>query len=353
MISVGILGATGIVGQQYIQQLLHHPYFKITFLAASPDSAGKTYEEATRGRWHLSETCPDAIKNTRVHSIEEIAIAKQSCQLVFSAISSEAACQYEERYAQAGLIVVSNASYHRNTADVPLLIPEVNSHHLTIIPMQQKNRGWTKGFIVVKPNCSLQSYLIPLYPLHKAFKIKQVIVNTLQAVSGAGYPGVSSLTIADNVIPFIANEEEKTEREPLKILGSVHSNGILEAQGIAISAHCHRVPVLDGHLASVSVSFEKQVTKDEILSLWDSFPGLSLPSAPRRPIIYRHEEDRPQPRLDRLADKGMAVTVGRLRPCHVFDFRFTALSHNTIRGAAGGGILNAELLVAKKFVDSL
>jgi aspartate-semialdehyde dehydrogenase len=234
-----------------------------------------------------------------------------------------------------------------------VLIPEVNPEHAQMIPIQQKNRNWTKGFIVAKPNCSLQSYMIPLSPLHREFKVARLVVTTLQAVSGAGYPGVSSLDILDNVIPYIANEEEKSEQEPLKMWGHIQDHGICSASNIVISAHCNRVPVLDGHLACVSVQFEKKPNREEILHLWQSFQTLpqllQLPSAPEQSIIYLDAPDRPQPRQDRNAGKGMSVTVGRLRDCPLFDYRFVALSHNTIRGAAGGGILNAEFLMQQGY----
>lgn len=301
-VPVGILGATGIVGQNYLRLLKDHPLFEVVFLASS--------------------------KN-----VEEIETCLESCRFVFSAMSTEGAKQYEERYAQRGIPVISNASFHRASPDVPVLIPEVNPEHAAIIPIQQRNRGWKRGFIVTKPNCSLQSYMIPLAPLHARFKVKRLIVTTMQAVSGAGYPGVASLDILDNVIPYIEQEEEKSEQEPLKIWGRIRDNRIQAEEGIVISAHCNRVPVVDGHMACVSVQFETKPTRDEILQLWQ---GL---------VVYRDEAARPQPKLDRMAGNGMDVTVGRLRPCPVLDFRFVALSHNTIRGAAGGGILNAEFLL--------
>lgn len=334
---VGVLGATGIVGQHYIQLLQDHPFFELSFLAASKDSAGKRFSEALT-----------------VHAVDEIDLAKKSADFVFSALGNDAAKTFETLYAQAGLPVVSNASAHRLDPDVPLLIPEINPEHLKIIPEQQKRRGWEKGFIVAKPNCSLQSYLFPLFPLHKAFGIKTIILTTLQAVSGAGYPGVSSLDMIDNLIPYIGGEEEKSETEPLKILGALEK-GAFHPASIAISAHCNRVPVLDGHTACVSVEFVDKPTKEEILRLWKEFKGLpqtlSLPTAPLQPIIYREEKDRPQPKLDRMAEKGMAITVGRLRECPVLDFRFVALSHNALRGAASGGLLNAELLYRQGYLN--
>ncbi len=353
-IPVGILGATGMVGQQYVHHLMNHPWFEITFLAASDQSAGKSYSEAVSGRSHTPLQLTDRLQNFPVHRLDALEQAKKSCRFVFSAMTNEGAKQYEEIYAKNGFPVISNAGYHRLSSDVPVLIPEVNADHVQIIPMQKKNRGWDKGFIVVKPNCSIQSYMIPLAPLHKQFKVKQILVTTMQAVSGSGYPGVASLDILDNVIPHIVNEEEKSEQEPLKIWGEIRDNQIYAAKDISISAHCNRVAVMDGHLACVSVQFEKKPTKEEILNSWSTFQGipqkLNLPSAPPIPIIYREESDRPQPRKDRHAGNGMSVTVGRLRECPIFDYRFVGLSHNTIRGAAGGGILNAELLVQEGYI---
>lgn len=347
-IPVGILGATGMVGQQYLQLLSDHPWFEVCFLASSELSAGKLYREAVAGRWHLDQRIPEQLSNQLVYHIGDIEQAKRSCRFVFSAVSNEAAKEFEEKYAQNGLPVVSNASFHRRSPDVPMLIPEINPEHIDIIPMQRKNRNWDTGFILVKPNCSLQSYMIPLAPLHQKWRVKKVLVTTMQAVSGAGYPGVSSLDVIDNVIPYIANEEEKSEQEPLKIWGRIQGNKILNTSEIKISAHCNRVSVLDGHLACVSVQFEQKPEKEEILSSWDHFHALpqqlKLPSAPLTPIIYCRENDRPQPRRDRCIGEGMSVSVGRLRDCSIMDYRFVALSHNTIRGAAGGGILNAELL---------
>lgn len=353
-IPVGILGATGVVGQQYLQLLANHPWFEVSFLASSEQSAGKAYHEAVSGRWHMDTPIPEEFLNLPVHSIDEIQLAKNLCCFVFSAISSDAAKIYEERYAEKGISVISNAAYHRQTIDVPVLIPEVNPDHAHIIPLQQKNRHWSKGFIVAKPNCSLQSYMIPLAPLHPHFKVKRLFITTFQATSGAGYPGVPSLDILDNVIPYIAGEEEKSEQEPLKIWGHIEGSKIAPASHIVISAHCNRVPVLHGHLACVSVQFENKPHKEEILQAWKDFQGapqrLKLPTASDFPIIYRSELDRPQPRQDRNNGKGMSVTVGRLRECPLFDYRFTALSHNTIRGAAGGGILNAEFLMKQGYL---
>jgi aspartate-semialdehyde dehydrogenase len=264
---------------------------------------------------------------------------------------------YEELYAARGIPVLTNAGFHRRSVDVPVLIPEVNPEHAAVIPIQQKNRHWREGFIVAKPNCSLQSYMIPLAPLHRHFKIKRLLLTTMQAISGAGYPGISSMDIMDNIIPYIANEEEKSEQEPLKIWGTVSDSSILPTHDLLISAHCNRVSVLDGHMACVSVQFEQRPSQEEILNLWRNFQGLPqtihLPSAPPSPIAYLEDNDRPQPKRDRNFGNGMGVSVGRLRECPLFDYRFVGLSHNTIRGAAGGGILNAELLVHLGYLEGI
>ncbi|MDR1596329.1 MAG: aspartate-semialdehyde dehydrogenase [Treponema sp.] len=367
-IPVGILGATGMVGQQYIALLANHPWFEVRYAAASPRSAGKVYREAVGGRWNatrgdLGGSDSPAAASLIVEDANDvsraIAAAKRGdCAFVFSALEmgKDEIKTLEESYAAAGIPVVSNASSNRWTSDVPMLIAEVNPDHADIIPAQKKNRGWDKGFIAVKPNCSIQSYMTPLWALLRAgYGVERIIVNTLQAVSGAGYPGVPSLDIVDNVVPYIGGEEEKTEQEPLKILGSVQGNSITNASGPRISAHCSRVPVVDGHTACISLEFGgKKPSVDEIKRIWTSFKALpqelALPMAPLRPIIIREEQDRPQPRKDREADKGMAVSVGRIRPCNVFDIRFVAVSHNTVRGAAGGGILNAELLKVKGYL---
>jgi aspartate-semialdehyde dehydrogenase len=362
-IPVGILGATGMVGQNYITLLNDHPWFKVRFVAASPRSAGKPYKEAIAGRWHLDTVYAPAVGGLTVADANDVSAAvaaskRGACAFVFSALEmgKDESKALEESYAAAGIPVISNASAHRWTPDVPMLIAEVNSHHTDIIPVQQKSRGWDKGFIVVKPNCSIQSYMTPFHALITAgFEIKRAIVTTLQAVSGAGYPGVASLDIIDNIVPFIGGEEEKSEREPLKILGTVNNGVIEHTEFPKIAAHCNRVPVIDGHIACVSMEFgEKKPSIEEIKRIWSGFKALpqemNLPSAPIQPIIVREEDDRPQPRKDRNVDKAMAVTVGRVRPCPVFDARFVGCSHNTVRGAAGGGILNAELLKVKGFL---
>lgn len=362
-IPVGVLGATGMVGQQYISLLNDHPWFEVRYAAASPRSAGKKYKEAVAGRWHLEKTYTSNVGNIKVEDANDVSCAVAACKhnkcaFVFSALemNKDETRVLEEKYAASGIPVISNASAHRWDPDVPVLIAEVNPHHTDIIPLQKKTRGWDKGFIAVKPNCSIQSYMIPLHALVQAgYLIKKIIVTTMQAVSGAGYPGVPSLDIIDNIIPFIDGEEEKSEKEPLKIFGSIVNGEIQNAVMPKISACCNRVAVINGHTACVSLAFGlKKPSIEDIKEIWSAFRGFpqeeNLPMAPKQPIIYREEDNRPQLRKDRDADKAMAVVVGRLRPCNIFDIRFTAVSHNTIRGAAGGGILNAELLKHKGYL---
>lgn len=357
-VKVGVIGATGMVGQNFIRLLRNHPWFEVTYVAASPRSAGKKYVDAVAGRWVMDEDIPKAVENLVVGDASNIAEAKANSELIFSAVDldKQAVRDLEDQYASNGIPVVSNNSAHRWTPDVPMLIPEVNPGHIDIIPVQRKNRGWDAGLIAVKPNCSLQSYMTPVYALIVAgYPVESMIITTLQAVSGAGYPGPGSIDMLDNIVPFIKGEEEKSEREPLKILGRIKDGKIVDDDSIKISAHCNRVPVIDGHTACVSVKFKAdKPSPEEILKIWEEFTSepqkLNLPFAPERPIIYRKESDRPQPRRDRNADKAMAVTVGRLRECPVFDYRFVALSHNTIRGAAGGAILSAELIKAKGYL---
>lgn len=355
---VGVVGATGMVGQNYVRLLEDHPWFQITYVSASPRSAGKKYSQAVAGRWVMDEEIPDELAGLLVEDAADVKRAKAKCDFVFSAVGldKQAVRELEERYAASGVPVISNNSAHRHTEDVPMLIPEVNPHHTDIIPFQRKSRGWDRGFIVVKPNCSLQSYLPPVYALMTAgYAVEDIVVTTLQAVSGAGYPGVASIDVADNIVPFIGGEEQKTEHEPLRILGSVENGGFVYEDSLNISAHCNRVPVIDGHTACVSLKFRSdRPSLDEIVAIWNAFEAepqkLDLPFAPRPPIIYREEKDRPQPRRDRDAGRGMAITVGRLRDCPVMDIRFVALSHNTVRGGAGGAILSAELLKAKGYL---
>ena len=363
-IDVGVLGATGMVGQRYVKLLENHPWFRVTHVAASPRSAGKLYREAVANRWHIGEDVPPDVADLVVADANDAKSAVGKCRVVFSALEmdKEAIKSLEERYAELGLPVVSNASAHRWTADVPMLIPEVNPTHLDVIALQQKRRGWHKGFIVVKPNCSLQTYMMPLDALIKAgYPVRRMIVTTLQAVSGAGYPGTSGFDMTGNIVPFIAGEEDKTEREVLKILGRVTNEGIENAASPVVSSTCTRVAVVDGHTACVSLEFDlpngKKPSLEQIEQVWSEYRSLpqelALPSAPQRPIVVRHEENRPQPRRDAECQKGMACVIGRLRACPVLDVKFVALSHNTKRGAALGGILNAELLKAKGFFDQL
>jgi aspartate-semialdehyde dehydrogenase len=357
-IKVGVLGATGIVGQNYLKLLANHPWFDVVYLAASPNSAGKKYADAVAGRWHMDADIPEAYRNMIVEDASNVSKAVGKCRLVFSAVEMDkkSILAIEEEYAAKGFGVVSNNSAHRATEDVPMVIPEINYAHLDIISQQRKRRGWQDGFLVVKPNCSIQSYMLPIYALIAAgYPISQMIISTMQAVSGAGYPGVASIDLIDNVMPTLADEEKKSEVEPAKILGKVAGGKIVPDASIRISAHCNRVAVSDGHIACVSLKFAgKKPDLDEIIKIWRGFKSLpqelKLPTAPIPPIIYRDEPDRPQPRKDRDAGNGMAVTVGRLRPCNVFDIRFVGLHHNTNRGAAGGAILTAELLVAKGYV---
>ncbi len=358
-IPVGLLGATGVVGQNYIKLLQNHTWFEITCLAASPRSAGKTYEKAVTEKWQMDIPVPENLSDMIVQDASKIDKVKSKCSFVFSAIelkSKDAIRELETKYAQNNIPVISNNSAHRWTPDIPMIIPEINHHHSDIIPSQQKNNNFKKGFIAVKPNCSLQSYLTPFFALQDAgYPIDKIILTTMQAVSGAGYPGVSSMDMIDNLVPFIGGEEEKTEQEPLKILGKIKDNKIMNSEEVKISASCNRVPVRDGHTACVSFSFkDNKISKKEILKIWKEFRSYpqeeKLPFAPKQPIIYLENEDRPQPVKDKNNDKGMAVTIGRLRECNILDYKFTSLSHNTIRGAAGGGILNAELLVKKGYL---
>ncbi len=356
---IGILGATGVVGQNYIKLLLNHPWFEIVDVAASPRSAGKTYFEAVKDKWQMPIPIPENLKNLIVRDVQDFDSLNKDVSFVFSAMDlpkKEDTRDVEFKYAQKGIPVISNSSANRWTPDVPMLIGEINHEHVNVIPIQKKNRGLTDGFVAVKPNCSLQSYLTAIYALEKAgYKVEKLIITTLQAVSGAGYPGVPSLDMIDNIVPYIGGEEEKTEQEPMKILGTIGDSGIVNDESIQISANCTRVPVTDGHTACVNVKFKEKIpSMEEIIRIWKEFRSvpqeLDLPFAPKQPIIYLENDNRPQPKKDRNNDKGMAVTVGRLRKDTVFDYKFIALSHNTIRGAAGGGILNAELLKAKGFI---
>ncbi len=348
-IPVGVLGATGAVGQRFVQMLANHPYFDLTVLAASERSAGKTYREATN--WILTDPMPDSLAETPVQEMD----TNLNCQLLFSALPTGQAYEWEHQYAAAGYAVFSNAGAHRMDSDVPLLIPEVNPEHLGLLQRQQAERGWQRGFIVTNPNCTSMPMTMSLAPL-RPFGVQSVIATSMQALSGAGYPGVPSLDAIDNIVPFVAESEEiKMGTEPNKMLG-MFNDGQVESAGIRISAHCNRVPVSDGHLVTVSVSFRDNPTQDDILEAWQSWnpvpQQLGLPTAPQPALVVRSESNRPQPRLDRMAGGGMATTIGRLRPCDVLDYRFVCLAHNTVRGAAGGSVLNAELMVAQGMLDA-
>ena len=340
---VGILGATGMVGQRFIQLLENHPQFEITALAASDRSQGKTFQEACT--WRLSGDMPAFVKSMKVEAPEP----PLDCELIFSSLPGDIARESEGAFANAGFPVISNSSAFRMDHDVPLLIPEVNPEHLAMLGAHRKNGEKQQGYIVTNPNCSTIMLALALAPLHSKFGVSSVVATTMQALSGAGYPGVASLAISDNVLPFIQGEEEKIEQETLKILGKLNGGSIEDAP-MSVSAQCHRVNVSDGHMAAVRVKLLRPATIDEVREAFASFTArpqeLRLHSAPEQPIIVREEVDRPQPRLDRDAGNGMSVTVGRLQPDNVLDYRFVALSHNTIRGAAGAAILNAELLIA-------
>ena len=351
----GIIGATGMVGQRFVSLLAEHPWFEVTTLAASARSKGKTYEEAVDGRWAFSWPIPKNIKDMTVLNASDVQSVADQVDFVFCAVDmNKGETQaLEEAYAKAETPVVSNNSAHRWTPDVPMLIPEINYKHTSVIPSQRKRLGTKRGFIVVKPNCSIQSYVPALEPLMD-FGVSEVNVCTYQAISGAGKTFASWPEMIDNVIPYIGGEEEKSEQEPLKIWGSVEGDIITKAQGPIISAQCIRVPASDGHMAAVSVRFVNKPDKGDILQRWASYEGepqrLKLPSAPARFLTYFEENDRPQTKLDRELYNGMGVTIGRLRPDNLYDYKFVCLSHNTLRGAAGGGVLSAELLAAQGYI---
>jgi aspartate-semialdehyde dehydrogenase len=344
----GVLGATGMVGQRLVSLLADHPWFELTEVAASERSSGKTYAEAVR--WHLDAPIPAGARDLVVRSLNP----SLECDFVFSALDSSVAGEAEEDFARAGYPVVSNSRNHRMDPDVPLLIPEVNAAHLDAIPLQQKNRGYDTGFIVTNPNCSTAGLVLVLKPLADAFGLEKIFVVTLQAISGAGYPGVASVDIQGNVVPFISGEEEKMEAEPQKLLGKWNGERFVDA-GLGISAHCNRVPVIDGHLECVSVSLKKIASLNEVREALREFEVSSeiaqLPSALRNPIVILEEQDRPQPRRDVNAGNGMAAVVGRVRECPLLDVKLTLLSHNLVRGAAGAALLNAELLAARGFLN--
>ena len=345
-IKVGILGATGTVGQRFIQLLENHPWFQITELAASESSAGKKYGDICQRK--LSTPIPEGIKNLIVKNCSP----DLDCKIVFSGLDAKVAGSIEMEFAQAGYPVISNARNFRMEEDVSLLIPEINPDHIKLVDSQKINRNFKSGFIVTNPNCSTIPLAMVLAPLHNKFGVDKVLVTTLQAISGAGYPGLPSLDIFDNVIPFIGGEEEKIETETIKILGQLQNKKVIPAP-ITISAQVNRVPVIDGHLMSVSIKLNNKFDIAEVEHLLSNFSAkpqaLNLPTAPMQPIIVRQEENRPQPRLDREAGDGMSIVVGRIRPCPVLDLKFSILGHNTIRGAAGAAILNAELLKEKGY----
>lgn len=346
-IPVGVLGATGAVGQKFVALLEDHPWFELCELAASDRSAGKSYKEATI--WRQYKPIPESLKDRAVKPCEP----SLDCRVVFSGLDSSVAGEIEEKFARAGYIVLSNSKNHRMDEDVPLLVPEINPEHLSLIGVQRKKRRWP-GAIVTNPNCSTIGLVMALAPIHRAFGVNRVIVTTMQALSGAGYPGHSAIDMLGNVVPFIGGEEEKVETEPLKIMGALEGDRIRFA-GFHISAHTNRVFVEDGHMECVSAELERKAGPDDVaraLAQFRSLPQeLNLPSAPQQPVIVTEEKDRPQPRFDRDAGKGMSAVVGRIRGCPVFDIRFVVLSHNTIRGAAGAAILNAELMKAQGFLQ--
>ncbi len=355
-LKVAILGGTGMVGQRFISLLHDHPWFEVHTIAASPRSAGKTYEEAVGGRWKLDTPMPEEVKSIVVKDVSDVKNVSLDVDFCFSAVdmTKEEIRAIEEEYAKAETPVVSNNSAHRWTEDVPMIIPEINPEHADIIPSQRKRLGTKRGFVAVKPNCSIQSYT-PVFYAWKEFEPCEAVVSTYQAISGAGKTFKDWPEMIENIIPYIGGEEEKSEKEPLKVFGHIESDRIVNYEGIKITSQCIRVPVLNGHTASVFVNFKKNPSKEELIEAMTSFSGepqkLNLPSAPKQFIRYMTEDDRPQVRLDVDYEKGFGVSVGRLREDSMFDWKFVGLSHNTVRGAAGGGVLCAELLKAKGYID--
>lgn len=353
--NVGIIGATGMVGQRFITLLHNHPWFHIEALAASSNSAGKTYEEAVKGRWVFSDPIPESVSKMMVYDTQEIDKITEQCDFVFCAVNmpKDQIRALEEAIAKTETPVISNNSANRNVPDVPMIIPEINPQHAEIIPIQRRRLGTRSGFIAVKPNCSIQSY-VPALSALLDLQPTRVIVSTYQAISGAGKNFDRWPEMIDNVIPYIGGEEEKSELEPLKIWGKIEGNEIVPAKSPVISAHCIRVAASDGHLATCWMSLEKQVSKEEIISRWREYEGLPqkllLPSAPTPFIQYFDEPDRPQTKLDRDFERGMGISLGRLRGDTLFDWRFVGLSHNTLRGAAGGGVLSAEYLCHEGYI---
>ena len=352
---VGILGATGMVGQRFISLLENHPWFEVVALAASPRSAGKTYEEAVGGRWKMDTPMPEAVKKLVVMNVNDVEHVASTVDFVFSAVdmSKDEIKAIEEAYAKTETPVVSNNSAHRWTPDVPMVVPEINPEHFDVIEFQKKRLGTKRGFIAVKPNCSIQSYA-PVLTAWKEFEPYEVVATTYQAISGAGKTFKDWPEMEGNIIPFIGGEEEKSEQEPLRIWGKIENGVIVKATEPKITCQCIRVPVLNGHTAAVFVKFRKKPTKEQLIEKLENFKGLpqelNLPSAPKQFIRYMTEDNRPQVTLDVNYENGMGINVGRLREDSIYDWKFVGLSHNTVRGAAGGAVLCAETLVAKKFI---
>ena len=356
-LKVGILGGTGMVGQRFISLLENHPWFEVTTIAASPRSAGKTYEEAVGGRWKMQKPMPEAVKNIVVKNVNDIEAVSSEVDFVFSAVdmTKEEIKKIEEEYAKTETPVVSNNSAHRWTPDVPMIVPEVNPEHLEVIESQKKRLGTKRGFICVKPNCSIQSYA-PALTAWRKFEPTLVVATTYQAISGAGKTFKDWPEMEHNIIPYIGGEEEKSEQEPLRIWGKVENGQIVKADGPLITSQCIRVPVLDGHTAAVFVNFKQKPMKEELIQALVEFKGapqeLGLPNAPKQFIQYLEEDDRPQVALDVNYENGFGVSIGRLRKDAYFDWKFVGLSHNTVRGAAGGAVLMAELLKAKGYITA-
>ena len=352
---VGILGGTGMVGQRFISLLESHPWFEVVVVAASPRSAGKTYEEAVGGRWKMTTPMPEAVKNLVVLDVNDINTIAEQVDFVFSAVdmSKDEIKAIEEAYAKAEVPVVSNNSAHRWTPDVPMVVPEINPEHMNVIEFQKKRLGTTRGFVAVKPNCSIQSYA-PVLTAWAEFEPYEVIVSTYQAISGAGKTFKDWPEMVENIIPYIGGEEEKSEKEPLRIWGEIKDGVIVPADHIKITSQCIRVPVLNGHTATVFVKFKKQPTKEQLIEKLLAFKGepqrLELPSAPKQFIQYLEEDNRPQVQLDVNYENGMGISVGRIREDSIYDWKFVGLSHNTVRGAAGGAVLCAELLKAQGYI---
>jgi aspartate-semialdehyde dehydrogenase len=355
-LKVGIVGGTGMVGQRFVHLLDQHPWFKITAIAASAGSAGKTYEESVQGRWKMQDPIPEDIKKIVVQDASKVEEVAEHVDFIFCAVDMKKneIQALEEAYAKTGTPVISNNSAHRWTPDIPMVIPEINPGHIEVIAAQRKRLGTSTGFIAVKPNCSIQSYVPMLHALMD-FNPTNVVASTYQAISGAGKNFTDWPEMLDNVIPYIGGEEEKSEQEPLRIWGSVVNGEIIKAKAPLITTQCIRVPVTDGHLATVFVSFENKPSKEEIINRWNQFKGrpqeLGLPSAPKQFITYFEEENRPQTKLDRDIECGMGISAGRLREDSMYDFKFVGLSHNTLRGAAGGAVLIAELLKAEGYIQ--